>query len=248
MPRRVADGPVRFGVQTNATLIDDHWAEFFAEHKFNVGISWDGPEAINDSQRTTVSGRGSHSDIMRGIEKLRAAGVRFGVICMVTGRLAGVEDTPAQLYQFFREANVTAYDIHPALTPTPESRAFNVSSRDYYLLMSRLFDAWLKAGDPEVSIQTIDYFFQAMTGLPAAACYHSGMCMSIIGVEPDGDVAPCTRPFAARYTFGNLVREPLSDIMGAEIAVGVCAIRTGRPAKDSRLRMVLPLRVRRMSS
>jgi uncharacterized protein len=217
--RRMCGKAIRFGVQTNATLIDQRWAAFFAANEFHVGVSLDGPESINDLQRPSAKGLGSHAEILRGIDQLRSAGAPFGLICMVTKQSASAEDTPSKLYDFFRRSGITDYDIHPALTPTPQSREFNVSPQDYSVFMARLFDTWLEGGDARVAVRTIDHFFQGMKGVPAAACYRSGMCTSIIGVEPNGDVAPCTRPFPTRYTFGNLVRQPLTDIVRGSISL-----------------------------
>jgi uncharacterized protein len=36
-------------IQTNATLIDDQWAAFLAEHDFLVGVSIDGPAHLHDA-------------------------------------------------------------------------------------------------------------------------------------------------------------------------------------------------------
>jgi uncharacterized protein len=42
---------VENAVQTNGTLLDDRWCEFFAENQFHVGVSVDGPEDIHDLTR-----------------------------------------------------------------------------------------------------------------------------------------------------------------------------------------------------
>src|SRR3954454_3780233 len=59
---------VRQTIQTNATLIDRDWCQFFADEKFGLGVSVDGPEFLHDKQRSNWSGRGSHKKVMRGIE------------------------------------------------------------------------------------------------------------------------------------------------------------------------------------
>lgn len=38
-------------IQTNATLVTDAWAQFFAEEKFLVGVSIDGPAELHDRYR-----------------------------------------------------------------------------------------------------------------------------------------------------------------------------------------------------
>ncbi len=40
---------VLHSMQTNGTLLDDEWCEFFAEHEYLIGLSFDGPQALHDS-------------------------------------------------------------------------------------------------------------------------------------------------------------------------------------------------------
>jgi len=51
--------------QTNATLIDSKWAEFFKKNNFLIGVSIDGPEDIHNHYRVDSSGRGSFVSVMK---------------------------------------------------------------------------------------------------------------------------------------------------------------------------------------
>lgn len=75
---------VRHAIQTNATLINERWCEFFKSHQFRIGVSIDGP-ALANSKRVGWNGAPAFDKIMRGIHFLREAEIPFSVICVVSG-------------------------------------------------------------------------------------------------------------------------------------------------------------------
>jgi uncharacterized protein len=74
---------VVLAIQTNATLIDDAWAEVFEEFDVEVGVSVDGPPELNDRYRVDHRGRGSYTRIARGMEALRRRGLNFSILSVV---------------------------------------------------------------------------------------------------------------------------------------------------------------------
>src|SRR5947209_5971873 len=89
-----------FIVQTNGTLINEQWCDFFAEYNFTVGVSIDGPAVIHDRQRLTLLGRPSFAQVERGIDLLIKRGVRGGAICVITK--ATLDLAPEALFGFFQ--------------------------------------------------------------------------------------------------------------------------------------------------
>jgi uncharacterized protein len=75
---------VAHSFQTNGTLIDDAWCEFFAEHHVNVGVSIDGPKRLNDRNRVSRAGRGTFDKAIAGIRLLRRDRVPFHVISVLS--------------------------------------------------------------------------------------------------------------------------------------------------------------------
>jgi uncharacterized protein len=75
---------IRHCIQTNATLIDETWCDFFREHDVHIGVSIDGPAEVHNFSRLSRSGRGSFAQTIQGIQRLQAKGVPFHTISVVT--------------------------------------------------------------------------------------------------------------------------------------------------------------------
>ncbi|MFJ7277902.1 radical SAM protein [Kitasatospora sp. NPDC098663] len=72
-------GLVEHSVQTNAVLLNPAWCEFLTGYGFRVGVSIDGPAALNQ-QRVDWAGRPAFDRIMKGIGCLREHDVRFSAM------------------------------------------------------------------------------------------------------------------------------------------------------------------------
>lgn len=90
-------------IQTNGTLINDEWADFFLEYNVKVGVSIDGPSFIHDKNRITRLGQGTHERVLRGIKILQSKGIPFDVIMVLT-RFA--LDYPDEIFNFFIENGI----------------------------------------------------------------------------------------------------------------------------------------------
>lgn len=63
---------VQFAITTNATLLDETDAAFFAAHGFAVTVSLDGEAELHDALRPTRGGSGSHARILARLPALLA--------------------------------------------------------------------------------------------------------------------------------------------------------------------------------
>ena len=75
---------VSHAIQTNATLIDDAWCALFKAHDVRIGVSVDGPADLHDRHRRTRAGKGTFEAVVRGMTRLRAHGIAFHAIAVVT--------------------------------------------------------------------------------------------------------------------------------------------------------------------
>ena len=95
---------VSHSIQTNATLIDDAWCALFERHAMRIGVSVDGPADLHDAHRRTRTGRGTHERVLRGMARLRAHGIAFHAIAVVTPATFAQADA---FFDFFVAQGVT---------------------------------------------------------------------------------------------------------------------------------------------
>jgi uncharacterized protein len=95
---------VTHSIQTNATLIDERWCELFSRHGMRIGVSVDGPESLHDLHRRTRNGHGTHARVLDGMARLRAHGIPFHAIAVVTPATFAQADA---FIDFFEAQGVT---------------------------------------------------------------------------------------------------------------------------------------------
>lgn len=89
---------VTHSFQTNGTLIDDAWCDFFAAEEISVGVSIDGPQPLHDINRRTRSGHGTFERTIAGIRRLRRHGVPFHVISVLSPESLAA---PREMFEFY---------------------------------------------------------------------------------------------------------------------------------------------------
>jgi len=81
-----ADLQLRFDIQSNGSLIDEAWCDFFCRHEelLDIGVSCDGPSNLHDRHRLNWAGKPSFSETVRGMDLLASRGIRYRLIAVVT--------------------------------------------------------------------------------------------------------------------------------------------------------------------
>jgi len=199
-------------VQTNATLIDERWARFFARYNFLIGVSLDGMREVHDHFRKDKKGRGSWERVMRAIGILKKYNVEFNCLAVVTSLTQTMAD---ELYDFFLSHDLRYVQFIPCVETTPDGKAiapFSVTPEGYGEFLCRLFDRWYNDGEPQLSERFFDNVVSAYVGYRPESCEMEPECGQYVVVEYNGDVYPCDFHVRKEWYLGNLLEKPLVEI------------------------------------
>jgi uncharacterized protein len=81
-------------MQTNGLLLDEDWCSFLSAERFSVGLSIDGPQELNDFQRS----EGYFGRTMRGYDVAKAHGLSVRFICTFTSHSVKFKE---EIFRFF---------------------------------------------------------------------------------------------------------------------------------------------------
>ena len=202
----------KFLMQTNGTLIDDAWIEFFRANNISVGISLDGYAELHDKNRRTKTGAPTAEKILANLEKMHAAGMHVGTL-MVLNTAENVDAD--KLFEFIRENNLQP-KIHPVIACGRAAERDDTGAvyEVWVEVMKKLLERALDAENAEI-IQPLDETLNAILGLSKMReCSFNGSCgVNFISVYPDGAVGFCGRDnFARHFVYGNLREKTLSEL------------------------------------
>jgi uncharacterized protein len=217
------DAAVEHHVQTNATLIDDAWCEFFVTHRIRVSVSVDGPRARN-ADRVTRGGRPSYDRIMRGIEALRRHGIAFSALCVVSRPDTGVA---GELYDYFLDLGCDVLGINIEETEGVNVRQNAHPPETVRRFWAELVAAWRR--DPRIHLREIEwslrYAAAVLDGTDDALLPRQLDPIPTIGY--DGSVVVLSPELAgfsdSRYgdfSSGNVLATPLPEILRTADSAG----------------------------
>ena len=210
-----------FGVQTNATLLDDAAVEFLTGHHVSIGLSLDAPDAkIADRTRKNWEGKGIFKDVVAAMERLKGY-ESWSVICTVTG--ANLRHL-SKLVDFFHGKEVPMCLMNILRCTLPESRILKpgdaAAAKHFLAALDRSYELYEQTGRR----LPVGNFANILLAIIAPAARRlmcdispcgGGRCF--FALAPNGDLFPCSEFIGLdRFQSGNLFEDEIAAVLKSE--------------------------------
>jgi len=206
-------------LQTNALLMNDEFAKFFARHHFLLGVSLDGPAYIHDVYRKQKNGAGSFSEVMKGIDCLARNGVEFNISTLVSH--ANV-NKGKEVYLFLREKRflyhqyVECVEFDEMGRPLP----YAITGEEWGYFLCDIFDEWIKSDVYKVSIRLFDAVLACLVDNQYTLCSTGPRCGQYFVVEFNGDIYPCDFFVREDLKVGNIGKTGWAELLRSSVFTG----------------------------
>lgn len=193
-----------YGLQTNGTVIDNEWAEFFRENKFLIGLSLDG-DFENNSFRIDDKGNNAFYKIIKAADILTKNKVDFNILTVLTGKCAeNIDD----ILKYFKKRGFKYLQFIPCLRPfgdRSESELYMTPEQYKHFLING-FNFYVKeyVRDNYTSIRYFDNLVHLYLGNPTEQCGMCGHCMHQFVAEGNGNIYPCDFYCTDEWLLGNI--------------------------------------------
>ena len=203
-----------FALQTNLWKLTPELADVLAEYNIPIGSSLDGPQELNDLQRS----EGYYERTMSGYELAKQHGLQVQFICTFTSHSVQFKE---DIFNFFLENGLTL-KLHPALPSlrSDEPDKWALSPEKYGELLVYLLDKYLENMN-QIEVRNINDYCRCVFTGRGTVCTFVDCMENTFAVGPDGSIYPCYRFVGMpEYVMGH-VRDHPSQKDLAESAAGV---------------------------
>jgi uncharacterized protein len=201
-----------FALQTNLWKLTPDLADILAKYKIPIGSSLDGPQELNDLQRS----EGYYERTMRGYELAKNHGLQVQFICTFTSHSVQFKE---DIFKFFMDNHLTL-KLHPALPSlrSHEPDRWALSPERYGDLLVFLLDKYLENMD-QIEVRNInDYTRCVLTGR-GTVCTFVDCMENTFAVGPDGLIYPCYRFVGMpEYVMGHVRDRPSQEELIRSVA------------------------------
>ncbi|MEV4670400.1 FxsB family cyclophane-forming radical SAM/SPASM peptide maturase [Actinomadura sp. NPDC049382] len=155
---------VEVSMQTNGVLLTDTMLAMLDEHDVGVSVSLDGDREGHDRHRLRANGRGSHAEVMRGLNRLAGSHRRLygGLLCTVD-----LDNDPIRTYEALLETSPPRIDFllpHGTWAVPPPRRPVNGGGTPYADWLIAVFDRWYRAPRKETGVRLFEEIMNVLLG------------------------------------------------------------------------------------
>jgi len=201
-----------FALQTNLWLLTPELAEVLAEHEIPIGSSLDGPQELNDLQRSS----GYYERTIAGYDLAQKFGLQVQFICTFTSHSVQFKE---EIFNFFLE-NGLVLKLHPALPSlrSNEPDRWALPPEEYGELLVYLLDKYLENMD-RIEVRNINDYARCVFTGRGTVCTFVDCMENTFAVGPDGSIYPCYRFVGMpEYVMGNVRDRPSQADLAASPA------------------------------
>ena len=202
------------GIQTNGTVLDEQWCQFFAAENFSVGLSLDGPQEMHDRYRLTKDGKSTYEKTMRGYELLKQHEVYYDILCVVNSYSV---KHPTEIYRFFKSIGAPYVSFLPMVERQADSESgvsdLTVPAEQWGVFLCTIFDEWVSGDIGRIKIQTFEEAARTAFGQEHSLCIFRPICGDIPVIEHNGDFFTCDHFVDVEHRIGNIRETSLVDLL-----------------------------------
>jgi len=203
-------------IQTNGTLLNESWLDFFDQHGFMIGLSLDGPEELHNKNRILSNGKDTFENVMKSISLIKKRYNSVNLIAVIT------EDTlrlgAKKFFSFFIENGLNHFSLLSQKPVIILGREDYIKMNTYSQFMNELFDLYLELDDPSVHILQFDSILNSMIGNGKEGCILAGGCIGkYFAINYNGDIYHCDEFMTdSNYKLGNIINNDFEEILQSD--------------------------------
>lgn len=236
LQKKYADGKIIHNtLQTNGTLINYEFADFFRENDFLIGISIDGPADVHDKFRKDKGGYPTFEKVVKGLEILYRSGVEYNSLTTIN---KASEGRGLEIYNFLKSVGCRFMQFLPVVEhvkyPVDNKGKVNRKARPYIVdqteegaelarwsvsplafgkFMCDIFDWWVNHDIGKYFVNLFDCTLANHCNYMPGSCVYAKTCGGNSIIEHNGDVYSCDHFVYKKYLLGNISKTPLKEMM-----------------------------------
>jgi uncharacterized protein len=206
------------GIQTNGTLLNEEWCRFFAEEKFTIGISIDGPEKIHNANRRSADDKPSFARVLKGYDQLKKHGINPEILCVVS---AVNQEHPAEVYNLFRRMEaefVTFLPLVERRADLPKGvSALSVDPLKFGNFLCSVFDEWTEKDIGNIKVQIFEEMARTAFRQDHTLCVFKENCGGVPVLERNGNVYSCDHFVDSHHLIGNIQDFTIAELLDSPV-------------------------------
>ncbi|WP_433141367.1 FxsB family cyclophane-forming radical SAM/SPASM peptide maturase [Actinomadura nitritigenes] len=219
-------------MQTNGVLLTDEMLAMLDDNDVGVAVSLDGDREGHDRHRRRADGRGSHADVMRGLNRLAASHRRLyrGLLCTVD-----LDNDPIRTYEALLGTRPPRIDFllpHGTWSAPPPRRPADGQGTPYADWLVPIFDRWYHAPHKEAGVRLFEEILNLLLGGQSRSENIGLSPVAMVVVDTDGTLqqvdtlkaAYAGAPETGLTVFGNSFDDALTHPGVVARQIGVAAL------------------------
>jgi len=210
-----------FGIQTNASLLDEDSINFLKSVNCSIGISLDGHIAeIADKTRVNWEGQGYYDQVVKTLSLLKGY-KKFSVICtLTTENISSAKD----IIDFFHSHNVEICLLNILRCTQDYSRNLkpneDLAAKYFIEALEHSYELYKKTGRKIIVANFANIILSVVAPTARRLMCDISPCgggRCFFAVSAKGDVFPCSEFIGLEdFNSGNIFASPIEDIMKSE--------------------------------